>query len=537
MSEIDEIMAALDLLDPDEREKIIEAAAEFTSDRVWINNPGPQLKAIECEADELFYGGEAGGGKTDLLCGLAIEDHHRSLLLRRQNTDTLGLETRLYEILSRAPDRGWKKRDKVWRCPDESGDMGLIKVDGCQYEHDKENNKGQPYDLYGFDEIADFTESQYRFITGWNRSTKPGQRCRVIAAGNPPTRPEGFWVVRYWAPWLDPSYPNPAEEGELRWFTTINGKDVECEGPDPVEVDGEWIKPRSRSFIRARLSDNPDLADTNYAAVLAALPPEYRRAYKEGRFDVNPQDDPQQLIPTSWVQEAMARWREEVPDEIPMTTLAHDVALGGGVANDSNVYARRHGLWFDKLIVEPNTGEKIDPIDLAGRIVTLMRDECAIAIDMGGGYGSGVYSHLKNNVAGLGMRLIGHDGSGETKMRDRSGKLKLGNARTAVYWSLRDALEPHLGQPVMLPPDPELLADLTAIRKKPMSSRGIFLESKEDIRKRLGRSTDKGDAVAMAWFYGEAASNVRIRRAMVGTQLSKGGGPKVNLGHSKSKRR
>ena len=37
----------------------------------WVPNPGPQTQAFLCEADELFYGGEAGGGKTDLGIGLS----------------------------------------------------------------------------------------------------------------------------------------------------------------------------------------------------------------------------------------------------------------------------------------------------------------------------------------------------------------------------------------------------------------------------------------------------------------------------------
>jgi hypothetical protein len=47
----------------------------------WVPNPGPQTQAFLCEADELFYGGEAGAGKTDLGIGLALTEHKRSLLL------------------------------------------------------------------------------------------------------------------------------------------------------------------------------------------------------------------------------------------------------------------------------------------------------------------------------------------------------------------------------------------------------------------------------------------------------------------------
>ncbi len=61
----------------------------------------------------------------------------------------------------------------------------------------------------------------------------------MICAGNPPTTAEGDWVIRFWAPWLDRAHPNPAIPGELRWFATIGGRDVER--PDGTEFihDGE----------------------------------------------------------------------------------------------------------------------------------------------------------------------------------------------------------------------------------------------------------------------------------------------------------
>jgi hypothetical protein len=79
-------------------------------------------------------------------------------------------------------------------------------------------------------------------------------------ASNPPTTAEGLWVVKYWGPWLDITHPNPAKPGELRWFTTVAGEDREVAGPGPHLIYGEPIYARSRTFIRATLSDNPDLA-------------------------------------------------------------------------------------------------------------------------------------------------------------------------------------------------------------------------------------------------------------------------------------
>ena len=61
----------------------------------------------------------------------------------------------------------------------------------------------------------------------------------ALCAGNPPTRPEGLWILQYWAAWLDPLHPNPARPGELRWY--IRGaadEDIEVDiNPADVRID------------------------------------------------------------------------------------------------------------------------------------------------------------------------------------------------------------------------------------------------------------------------------------------------------------
>jgi hypothetical protein len=209
-----------------------------------------------------------------------------------------------------------------------------------------------------------------------------------------------------------------------------------------------------------------------------------------------------------------------------MSVVSNDVALGGG---DANTLSARFGHWYAEVISDRLKG-KVDPIDLAAKVVGVMRDGAAIVIDMGGGYGSGVYSHLKNNVQGL--TLHGHNGADKSTKRTRDGKLKFANKRAEVHWKFREALEPNLGEPVALPPDPELIADLAAVTWK-LTPRGILIEEKTEIKKRLGRSPDKGDAVVNAWSYGETAVAARIRTA---TNRS-GQTPKVNRGHQNMKRR
>ena len=129
-----------------------------------------------------------------------------------------------------------------------------------------------------------------------------------------------------------------------------------------------------------------------------------------------------------------------------------------------------------------------------------------------------MYEHLKAN----GAEVQGYKGAEATPRRSRDGKMRFTNTRTAAYWLFREALDPDQpgGSPIALPHDPELLADLTAPTFEPTPN-GIKLEPKHKVTERIGRSTNRGDAVVMAWFYGDKWSN----KAM--DWIDRGSPPKV----------
>jgi hypothetical protein len=81
----------------------------------WVPEPTnqPQVDAYHSVADLLLYGGAAGGGKTDLLLGLALTAHERSVIFRRAYVDLMGIEQRLIEILGSRV--GYNGNDMVLR--------------------------------------------------------------------------------------------------------------------------------------------------------------------------------------------------------------------------------------------------------------------------------------------------------------------------------------------------------------------------------------------------------------------------------------
>src|SRR5258706_11520038 len=81
---LDEILARLGALPECEKQKVETEAVQGTQKRYFVPNIGPQTDAYFSQADEVFYGGGAGGGKSALLCGLAIEEHAKAIIFRRE---------------------------------------------------------------------------------------------------------------------------------------------------------------------------------------------------------------------------------------------------------------------------------------------------------------------------------------------------------------------------------------------------------------------------------------------------------------------
>lgn len=486
---LDDVIARLSSLPEAERREVETLALKHTAHMKWVPNPGPQTLAYDCEADQLLYGGEAGGGKTDLLLGLASQEHERSLLLRRINKDVSWLVDRMAQIIETRD--GYNGQDDRWTLPGR-----VIDFSGCQHPGDEQRNKGRPKDFIGFDEASDFLEQQVEFILGWLRSTKIGQRCRAVFATNPPTSVEGEWIVRWFAPWVDPQHPlYPYPMGKLLWT---------CRGPDDewlwFETSGEQIvngvsKPTiSRTFIRSGLGDNPDLARTNYRTQLEQLPAELRKRYLEGDFTAGASDDEFQVIPTEWIRAAQDRW---VPDDgAVMEAVGIDVAQGG---KDNTVMAPRwRGKsrvrhWVDRL--RKWKGEQTpDGATVAGLFMQVQRHAAQANIDMGGGYGGSTYEKLNEAE----ISCYGFVPSEGSDARTSDGRLGFKNKRAEATWRLRELLSPESDEPVALPPDAQLRADLACYRWKLVSGGIIQVESKDDIKKRIGRSPDDGDAVIIA---------------------------------------
>jgi hypothetical protein len=494
MSNLEALIAKVAGLPPEAQEQVAKDAFEATKHMKWVPNPGPQTDAYFSKADVLLYGGEPGGGKSQLCLGLAFNEHKRSVIMRRQYGDLDRIVEDALKIHGSRDGFNGSPPPKL-----KISDTQIIDFAAAHRVGDEQGQMGKGRDLICFDEATHFAESQIRFVMGWNRTEDPNQRCRVVLATNPPLAAEGLWVLTMFAPWLDPQYPNPAKPGELRWVVSDeDGKDEWVSGPDDFRtVNSKKIYPTSRTYIPASVKDNPYYMASGYEKQLDAMPEPYRSLLMGG-FRTSFKDLPNQIIPTKWVQMAQQRWTPKHPQNIPMCAMGVD-ASGGG--DDPMVIAMRYDGWFDNLV---EVEGKTIPMERAGShcsgiVVSHRRDRALVVLDMGGGYGGPMYEHLSGNS----VEVKAYKGAESTTRRSSDGKLHFTNKRSAAYWAMREALDPGQsgGSPIALPPDPKLLADLTAPTFE-VTSNGIKAEPKEKVCDRLGRSTDRGDAVVMAWFEG-----------------------------------
>lgn len=498
---IPEITELLDYLSEDERKELFEVLEHDRAHCMWRPLPGPQSLAYHSDADVLGYGGAAGGGKTDLMVGKAVNKHRVSYILRREATQMQGIYNRMTEIMGGTD--GFNKSDKVWRIPPDR----MIRFGSTPNLGDEMNYQGQARDFLGLDETANFLRQQVIFLMGWVRTVIEDQPTQTILTFNPPTTAEGRWLVDYFAPWLDDTYPIPAMPGEKRWFATIEDRDTEVPDGrpfvvrrggswdydfDPIEFSGaraaEVVRPATRTFIPSRVSDNPFLVRTNYMSTLQQLPEPLRSQMLYGDFKAGMTDDPWQVIPTKWVQMAQARWEKRQPKP-ELTSLGVDVARGG---DDQTVIAScTPDLWYDELVEHPGAETPDGPVT-ASLIIAANRSHGAIHIEVNG-VGASPYDFLVSAH----QEVYAVDVSTKATATDRSGRLTFKNMRSQLWWQFRELLDPANNHYPALPPSRDLLVELTA-PKWTLKGREIYVESREDIIKRIGRSPDRATAVILA---------------------------------------
>jgi hypothetical protein len=504
---LNEIPAIWDKLSASEK-RLILAELDAIEDELteWQPIPGPQTLALETNADIILYGGAAGGGKSFLALGKALLQHKRVLILREEYPQLAGL----IESSKTVYDRYGKFRETpvpLWRLRFKGVDK-LIEFGQCKLDKDKNKYQGRAHDLRVIDEAANFLESVVVFLAGWVRSEDPHQKCQLLLLSNPPTSQDGRWLFEWFRPWLDKKHPNPASPGELRWFARINNKDTEVKNNKPFVLEKnkiiydfnpdeysleKIIIPKSRTFIPARVTDNPYYVASGYIATLQAMPEPLRSQMLYGDFLAGQEDDAWQVIPTEWVKAAQARWETTLKPQTLMTAIGVDVARGG---RDKTILSPLYGVYYDHQVEFPGHATPTGNI-VADQVMATMDRTAIVNIDVVG-VGSSPYDFLK--LAKVNVNPI-QSAAGSEEFSG-NGLLGFVNKRAELWWKFREALDPVSGKNICLPPCEKILTDLCtplwkAVRGADYTK--IQVEGKEDIIDRLGHSPDHGDSIVYAF--------------------------------------
>lgn len=201
------------------------------------------------------------------------------------------------------------------------------------------------------------------------------------------------------------------------------------------------------------------------------------------------------IIPLSWIEAAVERWNEwrDAGAELRQRQTAVGCDVGGGTGGDATVLARRYG----ETVTALEAYARGDEMATAGRVLAALQSGGVAVVD-GIGIGAGVVARLKEQGRDVRSFIAG----ARSEKTDRSGELGFENRRAEAWWGFRERLDPSYGSRVAIPDDDELVGELAAPRWKPTSRGRVLVESKDDIRKRLGRSTDRADAVVMSFATG-----------------------------------
>lgn len=306
---------------------------------MWKPHPGPQTEFLERPEFEVLFGGAAGPGKTDCLIAEATRyvqyPDYKGIIFRRTFPQ-------LGEIIDRCfqhyPSLGgtYRSTEHRWYFP---GGASIL-LGHMQHENDKYQYQGKEFQFIGFDELTQFSETQYTYLHSRARSTNPNMKSYVRATTNP---------------------------GGLghRWvkdrFVTIT---------EPKRTYRDPKTGLTRCFIPATISDNPTLFenDPDYVQKLENLPEIEKLRLKYGIWDafegqvftelsqrvhgIEPFD-----IPPEWDRICVLDWGFAKPFSVGWYAIDYDGIL------------YRYREWYGCKEGEEDTGLRMPAYDVARGIL------------------------------------------------------------------------------------------------------------------------------------------------------------------------
>jgi hypothetical protein len=263
----------------------------------------------------------------------------------------------------------------------------------------------------------------------------------------------------------------------------------------PGQVDYEWVKDKVDlwcEMIRKEEFDDGKgdfLWEGNYYRPNDLFRVKVRGLFPEVSEDI--------LIPPRWIELAEERWRRiKELNLIKSEGKSYGVDVAG-MGVDTSVICERMGDFVIGFERHQSSG-KADHMKIAGMIKNKLSGRDMAFIDTIG-EGAGVYSRLVE--MGKESKVFSCKASESAMgLHDITGIYEFVNMRAYLAWALRDWLNPINETGACLPPNSNLKKECSEIRYMVLSSGKIQLENKQEIRKRLGASTDDFDALACTFY-------------------------------------
>lgn len=226
-----------------------------------MNPDEPQEHPVE----ELFFGGQVGGGKSKLIRALAF---HKCVstpgitvaLFRRSHGELRS--NHVLPMLTELPQR--VAGHNIYKYNEQSHELvfwngSRIQFRHCDNEDDVFRYLGDEWDTLLIDEVTQLSAMQYTILRSRVRSTRPGWRRCIVTAGNPGGPGHNYFKE---------NFVDPARPGEVFAAT---------------EEGTGW----PRMFLASSLRDNPSLSEEDYRKTVQGISdPILRKAYLTGNWNI-----------------------------------------------------------------------------------------------------------------------------------------------------------------------------------------------------------------------------------------------------------
>lgn len=196
------------------------------------------------------------------------------------------------------------------------------------------------------------------------------------------------------------------------------------------------------------------------------------------------QQGDKKLIGAECIKRALAHQIENDNNTWPLVVGVDPARFG----DDATAICFRRGRQAYKI----KAYKKKNVVEIANIVTAIINEEKPVRVNIDvGGLGAGLYDILDDRGYRDRIRAINFG----SKAQDQE---KYSNRRAEMWNRVNEWLNADM--PVSLIDDDGLLmSDLTAPEKKFDSLGRLLLEPKENIKKRIGRSTDVGDALALTF--------------------------------------